>query len=232
MESINILETDEQQKEIKTDIFLKDMHLVFSPSFYSEEKCQEILGKLQKLTFNSDQDSQVFIRGQWIYIPRKQVIFSNPETKKYSFAGTQINGQQWPEFLDEIRDDLNNHLIEWGILSIDSKYRLNHVIVNLYRNGEDYIGYHRDDERDLQLMPYHSSSQEAVIVSLSFGATRDFFLQNIAAPVIKYELPLKNGDLLIIRGETNKKWKHSIPKRIKVKKPRYNLTFRIMKIVS
>ena len=46
---------------------------------------------------------------------------------------------------------------------------------------------------------------------------------------MKYELPLHHGDLVIMRGDTQKKWRHSLPKRLKVKEQRINLTFRFMK---
>jgi alkylated DNA repair dioxygenase AlkB len=235
MQSIDILETTSNEPKNRTDIYLRDMHLMFQPAFLSDERCDAIVRELEKLTFNSDQESQVFIGGQWIDVPRKQVAFSDENTRGYRFAGTKVGGRVWPEFLDQIRRELNDYLLEIDVLSISNNYRLNYCLVNLYRNGSDYLGYHRDAEADLQLLPYRTRDkkniQEAVIVSLSFGATRDFLFQNIEAPAIKYKLPLKNGDLLVMRGETNKKWKHSVPKRLKVKESRYNLTFRIMKTV-
>lgn len=97
---------------------------------------------------------------------------------------------------------------------------VNSVLCNLYRNGNDSIGMHSDDEPELGKNP--------VIVSLSLGATRKFTL----APNgdgMKFSLDLHGGDLLVMRGRTQETHKHGLPKRPKVIYPRINLTFRYLK---
>jgi alpha-ketoglutarate-dependent dioxygenase alkB family protein 2 len=203
-------------------IVMKDFHVGFYPQFYSSERCEEIITVLKKLRYNSDTESQVLIRGEYKNIPRKQVAFADPEVRSYRFSGTSVEGKVWPRELDDLRNELNNFLISQKILDEGSQ-RLNYLLVNYYRDGNDYIGYHSDDERDLEI---------PLIVSLSFGETRDFIFQNVKAPGIAYPIELGSGDLLIIHPPTNKAWKHSLPKRTTVKGARFNLTFRIMKLAD
>jgi alkylated DNA repair dioxygenase AlkB len=72
---------------------------------------------------------------------------------------------------------------------------------------------------------------EPHIVGISFGAERDILFKKDTAPSeLKgtQKINLHNGSLVAMIHPTNKHWKHSIPKRAKVKKPRISLTFRYM----
>lgn len=51
----------------------------------------------------------------------------------------------------------------------DTAIRFDYVLINYYANGNNYIGYHSDDERDLK--------KNGIIASLSLGASRDFCFQ-------------------------------------------------------
>ena len=68
-----------------------------------------------------------------------------------------------------------------------------------------------------------------VIGSINFGATRRFLLRSNDDHSIKIEFLLKHGTLLIMRGELQHHWQHSVPKEKKVKETRINLTFRSIK---
>jgi alkylated DNA repair dioxygenase AlkB len=112
------------------------------------------------------------------------------------------------------------------LLSIKNKIEaitgdnFNGVLLNYYRNGDDSMGWHADDEKELGINP--------VIASLSFGASRSFQLQHRFEKLIpKQTIELKNGSLLVMKGETQHFWKHQIPKQ-KNKGPRINLTFRLI----
>ena len=99
------------------------------------------------------------------------------------------------------------------------KFIKNSVLLNDYSSGEVGMGWHSDDEKELGHNP--------VIASVSFGAERDFFLKHKTDKDLdKITIPLKSGSLLIMLGSTQHYWHHSIPKRMKVKKRRINLTFR------
>lgn len=94
----------------------------------------------------------------------------------------------------------------------------NSVLINLYRNGKDYMGYHQDNEPELNT---------SLIASLSFGASRKFKFKHQLTKQV-YDVILQNGDLLLMH-HCQSKWKHALPKSLKVGDPRINLTFRIHK---
>jgi alkylated DNA repair dioxygenase AlkB len=95
----------------------------------------------------------------------------------------------------------------------------NSVLLNLYRDGADSMGWHSDDEPELGERP--------VIASLSLGATRRFRLRHrLRKELEPVAIDLENGSLLIMAGETQRFWKHQISKTKRVSGPRVNLTFR------
>jgi alkylated DNA repair dioxygenase AlkB len=98
-------------------------------------------------------------------------------------------------------------------------YRFNSVLLNLYRDGNDAMGMHSDDERELGPRP--------AIASLSFGATRDFVMRHRYRKDIEtLKLPLASGSLLLMGGETQKFWRHGINRTRRPCGARLNLTFR------
>jgi hypothetical protein len=68
------------------------------------------------------------------------------------------------------------------------------------------------------------------IVSVSFGATRDFHLREAAAgggaARRRLCVRLSPGDVLVMRGALQRRWQHALPKRAGVDGPRVSLTFR------
>src|SRR6185437_15955355 len=186
--------------EEHTTIKINGLDLVYHPRFYNTSRSAEIFENLQELQFNSDEQSQIQIFGKWINIPRKQVAFGNPNLS-YKFSGNEVVAKEWPEFLLEIRNELQQYLVDCEILQSDTKHQINYVLVNLYRDGHDYIGAHSDDEKDLNLIYDTNPEGESIILSLSFGATRDFIFHSKSSSAT-YPMTLKHGDLVIMRGET------------------------------
>jgi alkylated DNA repair dioxygenase AlkB len=95
----------------------------------------------------------------------------------------------------------------------------NSVLLNLYRDGADSMGWHSDDEPELGERP--------VIASLSLGAMRRFRLRHRRRKDLDpVAIDLENGSLLIMEGDTQRFWKHQVPKTRRAVAPRINLTFR------
>lgn len=95
----------------------------------------------------------------------------------------------------------------------------NSVLLNLYRDGNDSMGFHADDEPEL--------GPEPIIASLSLGAERAMqFRHRHDRALPAKRLPLADGSLLVMRGGTQANWKHAIPKMRKPVGARVNLTFR------
>jgi alkylated DNA repair dioxygenase AlkB len=99
--------------------------------------------------------------------------------------------------------------------------KYNSVLLNLYRNERDSIGWHSDNEPELGESP--------MIASLSLGDTRKFRFRSLSPDLdLKYEICLEDGSLLLMRGTTQKNWQHCIPRLSHSAGARVNLTFRFI----
>lgn len=99
----------------------------------------------------------------------------------------------------------------------NKQYDFNYCLLNLYNDGNDYIGMHSDDESNL--MPY------SPIVSLSLGETRHFDIHH-KFNNDKYRYDVNYGDIMIMGGLFQKKFKHGLPIQKKIINQRISLTFR------
>ncbi len=126
----------------------------------------------------------------------------------YRYSVFQHDPPSWPEPLLPVRVRL---VRETGV-------PFNSVLANLYRDGSDCMGWHSDDEPELGAQP--------VIASLSLGATRRFVFRHRRDPSRKVALELPHGSLLVMRGDTQKDYRHALPRTAKHVGPRINLTFR------
>ncbi|KAL0482043.1 alpha-ketoglutarate-dependent dioxygenase [Acrasis kona] len=118
-----------------------------------------------------------------------------------------------PQFPDGLESTLK-------IIKEATNAEYNFVLLNLYIDGSDHIGYHSDKEVD----------ENSAIASLSIGGAREFLLRRIEDHKDKKTFFLGNGDLLIMKGTTQSAWQHSVPARSlnKLHHPRINFTFRSM----
>jgi alkylated DNA repair dioxygenase AlkB len=119
------------------------------------------------------------------------------------------------------------HPVPWTPLLVDIKTRIasatgstfNSVLLNYYRDNRDSIGFHSDDEPEL--------GEQPVIASLSLGEERTFILKHKRSKAIEpVRLRLASGSLLLMKGDTQRYWRHGILKESRPCGPRVNLTFR------
>jgi len=95
----------------------------------------------------------------------------------------------------------------------------NSVLANLYRDGRDSVGWHRDSD--------YAHGGQPDIASVSFGATRRFELRDRAGRA-RATVDLESGSLLLVSGDAVARWWHRVPKTARAVGPRVNLTFRHM----
>jgi alkylated DNA repair dioxygenase AlkB len=95
----------------------------------------------------------------------------------------------------------------------------NSVLLNLYRDGRDSIGFHADDEPELGARP--------TIASVSLGAEREFELRRKDGTGRAHKIALRHGSMLVMAGDTQRNWKHGIRKTEEATGSRINLTFRL-----
>jgi alpha-ketoglutarate-dependent dioxygenase alkB family protein 2 len=209
--------------QIKEINHLPELDIYYHQKFLPKQKANKILRDLLTFNYFSDERASIIIHGQKKVVPRKQMWYSDPKAN-YRFSGNEMKEQVWPSLLYDIRIILNEFIKDKGFIPSDSDIGLNSVLVNYYRNGNDYIGWHSDKIGDLIQI-----QGQTIIVSLTFGVMRPFILRRKDDHSRKYSINLAHGDLLIIKGKTNDYWQHSVPKRTTIKKPRINLTFRLVK---
>ncbi len=155
-------------------------------------------------------NDEVIIFGKHITTKRKVVWFGD-DAFSYTYSNTTRQALPWTKELLELK----------VIAEKASGTKFNSCLLNLYHSGEEGMSWHRDDEKEL--------GPNTVIASLSLGAARKFSFKHISTKE-KVDVILGNGTLLLMQGTTQTYWYHSLPKSLKVKHPRINLTFRTFKI--
>ncbi|WP_394001606.1 alpha-ketoglutarate-dependent dioxygenase AlkB family protein [Luteimonas sp. WGS1318] len=151
------------------------------------------------------------IFGREVEAPRLSCWIGDPGAM-YRYSGTRFVPEPWPEALVPVRD----------AVSEAAGVAFNSVLANLYRDGQDAMGWHSDDEREL--------GPEPVIASLSLGATRRFVFKartpDADGQFARHVLELAHGSLLVMRGDTQARFRHALPRTARPVGPRINLTFR------
>lgn len=184
---------------------LQDADLIYIENFFSKEEAD----KLYLLLLNDTDwlDTKTTVYGKEYDTPRLTAWYNDADTE-YTFSGNKMNPFAWTKNLLFLKERVDN---EAGII-------FNSVLLNLYRNGKDSVGWHRDNEKEFGTNP--------IIASVSFGETRPFHLKHkFKKGIEKVIIPLTHGSLLIMKGKTQHYWEHQIPKTAKDIRPRINLTF-------
>ena len=141
-------------------------------------------------------------------VPRLQQWFGD-DGLTYTWSGIEMDPAPWPSSLLEVRAEVEKQ----------AETQFNSVLANLYRDGDDVVGWHADDEPEL--------GPDPVIASVSLGAERDFVLRhNRRNDVPNVTITLPHGSLLVMSDGTQRNWQHTLPRRKRIDTPRLNLTFR------
>ncbi len=158
---------------------------------------------LQHLAWQHD---EVFLHGTH-YITDRKVVWYGDENYQYHYSGLEKQAHVWNPTLFRLKAHIEKL----------TGQRFNSCLANLYEDGSQGVGWHSDDEPSL--------GTKAVIASLSFGTTRKFAFKHKWKNE-KVEIMLQSGQLIVMKGFTQRYWKHMIAKSSKIVEPRINLTFR------
>ena len=190
---------------MKTIDFL-DLKINYYRNFYNFSLSRNLFKNLlTKIKWTNDSFN---IFGKNIIIKRRIAWYSE-DGKSYTYSGLKRDPFPLSKDLKKIKDKIEKK----------TSYTFNSILLNDYENGHVGMGWHSDDEKELGRNP--------IIASLSFGVSRDMYFRNRIDPKIeKIKISIEDGSLLIMKGKTQHYWQHSIPKRLKVKNRRINLTFR------
>jgi alkylated DNA repair dioxygenase AlkB len=93
----------------------------------------------------------------------------------------------------------------------------NGMLVNQYKNGNDYIGPHSDSEIGLETFG---------VVAISYGAERIFRIRNKYDKQKVFDVNTTHCSILHMGGKFQELYTHEIPKQKKIKDGRFSITFR------
>ena len=183
-----------------------NLEFCYYKNFYDLGSSKIILNNLlSNIKWTND---KVKMYGKSLILKRRVAWYAD-SGKSYTYSGLKKDPIPFTKELNSIK----------GKVEKETNVVFNSVLLNDYENGQVGMGWHSDDEKELGKNP--------TIASLSFGASRDMFFRNKNNPNLKViKILIENGSLLVMKGKTQHFWQHSIPKRLKVKQRRINLTFR------
>ncbi len=189
------------------DLNLPDSNIIYYPELFSlEESDQYFKSLLDSVAWQQD---DIILFGKLFKQPRLTALFAN-NNQPYSYSNITMIPKAFNQELLQIKAKVES--------VIDVNFTT--CLLNLYRDGQDSNGWHADNEKELGINP--------IIGSVSFGAERLFKLKHRKDKTLKKDVALGHGSLLIMKGETQHKWLHQIPKTKKKIGERINLTFRFI----
>jgi alkylated DNA repair dioxygenase AlkB len=186
---------------------LVDADVAYLPGFFAGARADALHDAVARTTRWRQETIEMY--GRRVPIPRLSA-WHGDEGCSYSYSKIEMSPEPWTEALDEIR----------GAVAERAGVTFNSVLANLYRDGNDSVAWHADDEPELGPAP--------VIASVSFGATRTFQLRHRDDPAQRWQVELEHGSLLIMRGPTQRWWRHRVPRTSRPVGARLNLTFRVV----
>ncbi|MCG4453933.1 alpha-ketoglutarate-dependent dioxygenase AlkB [Pseudomonas sp. MMS21-TM103] len=187
---------------------LANAELDFKPHWLEQATADRWLALLLEQT--PWQQPEVRLYGRQYPVPRLVAWYGDAEAS-YRYSGLIHRPLPWTPLLAEIRARVVATLGQ----------PLNGVLLNYYRDGQDSMGWHSDDEAELGANP--------LVASLNLGATRRFDLRRKGQSRIEHSLALDHGSLLVMSGPTQHYWQHQVAKTRIPCAPRLNLTFRLIR---
>jgi alkylated DNA repair dioxygenase AlkB len=190
-------------------IMLKDGEVWYMENFIPIEKANNYFKDFAE-NINWRQE-EIKLYGKTYPVPRKTAWYGY-EGFNYKYSGIFCNPEPWTKELLGIKRVIESFL---------PNSNFNSVLLNYYRNGNDKVSWHADDEKGLGLNP--------LIASVSLGEKRRFDLKHKTDSTKKLKLELASGSLVVMKGALQHNWLHQIPVQKKISNSRINLTFRTIK---
>ena len=182
-----------------------DSKILYWPEFSTKNYSALLFNTL--LNETKWQQEKINFWGKETLVPRLTAWYSK-ENKSYSYSGVVNNPTPYTKKLSDLQQRVEDY----------TNQKFNSVLLNLYRSGNDAMGWHADDETSLD--------RNASIASLSFGGTRDFQIKPKDKSSKLINIKLTNGSLLLMKSPFQEDWLHRIPRRKNSHEARINLTFR------
>lgn len=185
-------------------IVTRDGHVEYFNHFYAADESDHLYKSLlNSLPWEVD---EIKMFGKLVKTARKVVWVGDPECA-YTYSGVQKTPQAWTNDLLQMKHKLEKF----------TGHTYNSCLLNLYHSGAEGMGWHSDDEKELD--------GTSPIASVSLGAQRKFAFRH-KQDKTTYPVFLEHGSLLIMHPPTQEYWHHSLLKTATITSPRINLTFR------
>jgi alkylated DNA repair dioxygenase AlkB len=185
----------------------KDGGATYIPGFFDPEHCAALFTSLRS-TIDWKED-QLLMFGKLITTKRK-VAWVGDAGCSYTYSGVKKFPQAWTADLLHIKHKLESL----------THSAFNSCLLNLYHDGDEGMGWHSDDEKELD--------SSAPIASVSLGGARKFAFKH-KFDKTSVSLFLEDGSLLLMQPPTQEFWQHSLTKTKRPVAPRINLTFRAIR---
>lgn len=199
MEQLSFFHESGQTPGLPTDL------LEYLPGFISPKEADSLLSRF--ISTVAWKQKVVKMYDKEVITPRLSAWFGDPLDLDYSSLGKTVPMMWTTELLG-----LKNRVESLAGIGFNS------VLLNYYRDGQDSVAWHSDNETVMGSHP--------VIASVSFGQVRGFDIRRKANHSEKYTVRLEHGSLLLMKGDLQRKWDHRIAKSTRHMGPRVNLTFR------
>ena len=186
-------------------LITRDGRLTFHPYFLDVDEADFYFEKLLQQIKWEQYEIQLF--GKKIAQPRL-TAWHGLHQAAYSYSGISLIPLPFTSELLSIKQKIESF----------TGYTFNSVLLNLYRNNQDSMGWHSDDEKELGKEPF--------IASVSLGSSRAFQIKHKTEKKLKGKIELSHGSLLCMGGLMQSYWQHAVPKTAIPCKERINLTFR------
>lgn len=186
--------------------FPKDL-LEYRENFLGSEEANRLKDQLLQTAPWEQRTQKMY--DKMVLTPRLTAWYGD-DVKSYKSENDNRDTNPWTPELFSLKERIEK---EFGC-------RFNGVLLNLYRDGNDSVAWHRDKESRYGKRP--------VIASVSLGQIRNFDFRKKIHHQSKYSLPLSHGSLLIMKGDLQEHWEHRIAKSTLPMKERINLTFRLV----
>jgi len=195
---------DPDPTDYALNLLTKDGSAHYYPKIFDEPYSAQLMSQLlDSLKWESD---QLLMFGKKI-TTRRKVAWVADSKCSYTYSGVLKVPQAWTSDLLLIKNRLE----------AISQYQFNSCLLNFYHDGDDGMGWHSDDEKELD--------PHAPIASLSLGAQRKFAFRH-KKDKEQISLFLENGSALIMHAPTQEFWHHALLKTKTTSEARINLTFR------
>ena len=191
-------------------IAIPDGDVFYLPDVLRSPERDTILGRL--IADVPWRQENIVVWGKTYLQPRLIAWYGDPGCS-YTYSGITLSPLPWEPLLLELKD----------LVETVASAPFNSVLINYYRDHRDSMGLHSDDESELGAQP--------ILASLSLGEERILtFKHKLNKEATPVKIKLASGSLLLMKGDTQRYWKHGVEKETRPCGPRVNLTFR--RIVS